>query len=608
MNVAASKPIARSARPPLDRWVPRQSLSIGVTGHRLERLGDHDLAAVTAAAERLLANIAEMSGLPSVGALRLVSPLADGADSLVADAAIAQGWSMDAVLPFARETYAADFAVGEARDGHARTLAAADSVFELPGDRDANGGSAVAYERAGRVVLAQSDLLLAIWDSGPGRGRGGAAQIVAEAVLQGIPVIQIDPAAPEAPLLLWRHLSEHDADQHSIDTVPRGDLLHLPALLRQLIDPPDNRAERAMLARFEAAEPKRARVPAIAYPLLLALTGVRRLRRTDFAAPLADAIALPCGAESVSGTDFGRRLETLVTPRFGRADRTASMTAQLFRSSYVTNFSFAALAVVLSLLGLALPSGMKPVLIAGEVLTIGAILILTRTGNRAGWHRRWLDNRHLAERLRCLAISAQLGDLDLRADADKRPSWVSWYARATARELGLADARVETTYLRCVRTSLLALIDDQIAYLSVEAQRMHRLEHRLHLLGTVLFATTALICLGVLFLKVADQMSRSAELTHFAHPMTIAATIASAALPAIGAAIYGIRMQGDFAGTAARAEALAHHLDVLRHATEADEIGFDTLRRRVRRATELLTEDLANWLQTYHARPLSLPG
>jgi hypothetical protein len=37
-------------------------------------------------------------------------------------------------------------------------------------------------------------------------------------------------------------------------------------------------------------------------------------------------------------------------------------------------------------------------------------------------------------------------------------------------------------------------------------------------------------------------------------------------------------------------------------------LSFDTLKRRVARATDLLTRDLASWLQTYHARPLTLPG
>jgi hypothetical protein len=160
---------------------------------------------------------------------------------------------------------------------------------------------------------------------------------------------------------------------------------------------------------------------------------------------------------------------------------------------------------VLSLLGLALPAGAKPVLITLELAAIAVILILTRTGNRAGWHRRWLDNRALAERLRCLAVSAQLGDLDLRGAGEGTPSWVAWYTRATARELGLPSVHADASYLQCVRNDLVRLIDDQTAYLKSDAGRMHRLEHRLHLVGTTLFGATAIACLALLVFKTTYQ-------------------------------------------------------------------------------------------------------
>jgi hypothetical protein len=241
-----------------------------------------------------------------------------------------------------------------------------------------------------------------------------------------------------------------------------------------------------------------------------------------------------------------------------------------------------------------------------ELGAISVILFTTRLGNRAAWHRRWLDNRALAERLRCLAVSAQLGDLDLRASIGDKPGWIAWYTQATARELGLPDVKVDGAYLASVRRDLIDLIDGQIAYLDHDSHRMHRLEHRLHVLGTVLFAATAFACLGLLVFKGVVEMLPT--LSGLQAPITTLTTIASAALPAIGAAIYGIRMQGDFAGIAGRNEALSNQLTSLRAVIDADALTFDTLGRRIRRATDLLTSDLASWLLTYHARPLALPG
>jgi hypothetical protein len=583
------------------------SLGIGVTGHRLERLEGIDVDALRVALRSVFQTLSDAASAP----IRLVTSLADGADSLAADEALSLGWTLDAVLPLSRADYLADFTEAQARADHEMLIAKAHAVFELDGDRTVEGGSAIAYERAGRVVLAQSDILIAIWDSGPVRGRGGAAQIVAEAVLAGIPVIHIDPAGAHPPRLLWDGLEEHDLGQQTVDTVARGDLSALPGLVRGLLDPPEDKVERAMLDRL-AVTAKPRRNWALAYPLLLAIVGVRPLRKTDWAVadPLNSLFAIhgPCSGEALNASGFGGKIRDVLAPRFARADATATHVAQLFRSGYVTNFSFAALAVMLSLLGLALPVALKPLLIVLEFMVIATILLVTRAGNRSQWHRRWLDNRHLAERLRCLAVAAQLGELELRSGADLRPGWVDWYARSSARALGLPSARVRPAYLACVRDGLTTLIDGQIDYLRGDARRMHKLEHRLHHLGTILFAMTAIICVALLVYKMMDKMVGMAALDAIAHPVLTATTIASAALPAIGAAIYGIRMQGDFAGIAERSESLANNLATLRQVIDGDTLSFDTLKRRVARATDLLTQDLASWLQTYHARPLTLPG
>ncbi|MEY2438480.1 MAG: hypothetical protein QOF97_3316, partial [Acidimicrobiaceae bacterium] len=45
-----------------------------------------------------------------------------------------------------------------------------------------------AYERAGRAVVETSDVLVALWDGGASRGRGGTAEMVAYARERGVPV------------------------------------------------------------------------------------------------------------------------------------------------------------------------------------------------------------------------------------------------------------------------------------------------------------------------------------------------------------------------------------------------------------------------------------
>ncbi|MCS6625435.1 hypothetical protein N0B44_21210 [Roseibacterium beibuensis] len=596
-SVAGDRPTRWNARPP-------SILGVGVTGHRLERLGSCDLGALQQTVSEVLARITLAANQVEPTRMRLVTALAEGADNIVADEALKRGWTVDAVLPFARDDYAEDFGEGPARDTHLDRLARAGAVLELPGDRTAEGGAPVAYERAGRLLLAQTDLLLAIWDGGPARGRGGAAQIVAEAILKGVPIICIDPAGALAPQVLWGGFEDGDLGQLTVDTVPRGDLNRLDEMLRDLLEPPSAPIEAEMLARFGQPDP-RWRAWAMAYPLLLAVLGVRWPQASDIGLTAASGPHRPAIASCTNAGDFVNRLDDIIGPRFVHADARATRVAQLFRSGYVANFALAALAVVLALMGLVLPASGKPVLIVLELAAIATILLVTHAGNHSHWHRRWLDNRNLAERLRCLALSAQLGDLDLRGADEQTSPWVAWYARAAARELGLPNVRAGGDYLKCVRRELLALVDDQIAYMATEERRMHDLEHRLHLVGTTLFAMTALACLGFLGFKAALQMSPG--LYPLQTLIFLSVTIICAAFPAIGAAVYGIRMQGDFGGAARRSARLRHQLSTLRPVIQADALDFDTLTHRVRRVADLLQGDLTSWLRTYHARPLALP-
>lgn len=597
-----------------DGWKrPVPYLTVGVTGHRLDRLGAANSDTIIPMVDEVLAAIrAATSTLAVPPVLRLLSALADGADTIVADCAVATGWELATVLPFNRADYLADFPEPEHKAAHERLLAASRAVYELPGEHTPAGAPA-AYERAGRIMLGQCDLLLAIWDHGPVLGRGGTAQIVAEAVLRDIPVVHIDPTGQQPPMVLWDGLTEHDLGQQTVETVPRAGLDEIPKLLRALLDLPTDPVDIAMLNDFERDRKPR-RFLAIAYPMLLSIMRVRSLRWSDLRQPdagMAEAAIMKTCARILARTGrFGELLRDRVAPRFARADVIAVAVSQVFRSSYVANFALSALAVLLTLMSLALPPHAKPVLVLLELLTIGTVLALTTTGNNRAWHQRWLDSRQLAERLRCLALAAQVGELSLHLSerADEKLTWVQWYARATARELGLPHVRVDTEYLRDVRAGLCDLIDSEVHYLHNDGHRMHHLEHRLHRLGTGLFALTALICLSSLFFEAMLETGAATLPGHYVHLLLVGVTMASAGLPALGAAIYGIRMQGEFAGVAARADALVAHLKALRLVIAEDELRFDTLKRRIMHLTDLLTADLSQWRQTYRARPLSLPG
>lgn len=150
---------------------------VGVTGHRrlvptegLERAIDEALGRIA-------------SAFP--GPLTVVSPLAEGADQLVARRAFALGHRRLIVpLPLPKDDYLRTFASAGARAEFLSLLAHADEVVvigQAPTDVE-------AYHAGGRWVLDHADVLVAVWDGRPPRGKAGTGAIVEEARARGLPV------------------------------------------------------------------------------------------------------------------------------------------------------------------------------------------------------------------------------------------------------------------------------------------------------------------------------------------------------------------------------------------------------------------------------------
>lgn len=149
---------------------------IGVTGH--QRLDD----------PAAWSWVEEAVGLEldtATGPLVVVTSLAIGADQLVARLGASRGAMVYAVLPFAgiERTFAAE----DLSEYRQLASQASIEILQTPGtDED-------AYLAAGRRVVELSDVMIAVWDAKPAKGKGGTADIVAYAVESGVPVVHINP-------------------------------------------------------------------------------------------------------------------------------------------------------------------------------------------------------------------------------------------------------------------------------------------------------------------------------------------------------------------------------------------------------------------------------
>ena len=157
---------------------------VGATGHRTF----DDPAEVADRVRIALARLLRLAGDEADGVavrLEVVSPLAEGADRLVAREVLAlPGATLVAALPFPTEDYATDFAAPESRAEFDAFLNGARSVDVMP----PVAGREAGYEQVGRWVVDRCDALLALWDGEPSRGQGGTADIIAYAADRGVPV------------------------------------------------------------------------------------------------------------------------------------------------------------------------------------------------------------------------------------------------------------------------------------------------------------------------------------------------------------------------------------------------------------------------------------
>jgi len=156
-------------------------LVVAVTGHR-------DLVASEVPEIRRLV-IEMLKGLAKQypdRRLTVMSPLAEGADQLVAEVALELGIDLTVPLPLPKQLYLQDFQTPESRARFESLYSAAKEVFELPLakgntlEQISRPGQARnrEYAQVGVFLCAHCHILLAVWDGKLTGDLGGTGQVV----------------------------------------------------------------------------------------------------------------------------------------------------------------------------------------------------------------------------------------------------------------------------------------------------------------------------------------------------------------------------------------------------------------------------------------------
>ena len=667
-TIEMTAPVEAPAASPTGNCPPQAPLAlrIGVAGHRpdVSKRPNPDVLATRLAIVEVLKTIqSAFAGVARVGAslfvpatntsqgncqhyLRAISSLAEGADQWVADEALKLGFELQCPLPFERAEYRKDFPDPAVAAEFDRLLGQATAVLELDGkvNVDEYGGrvpDSRAYEACNRAVLNQTDLLVAVWDGQPARGRGGTGQVVEEALQRGIPVIWIPWGTPtrwRLQLPMW-HLMEEPGDI-------TGDVGRLTKMVRELLLPPEgrscrDRAEDLREVYFHEGQ-KHGNFQHGCWQLFRSIICgefftkkglkdffcLKAFRVGNFIAiNKAQAEREWVKKQSVKDALMDHPLPVAVRtwvdkaflPHYAWANGLSVYYGNLYRSAFLLNFLLGALAVFLALICFAagIEDEHQSAFIVGELVVILGIIVLTRIGSHRRWHQRWIDYRTLAERLRlarCTSLFGGGGPQVIHAGhlasyGNPARTWMHWHYRAIERAAGLLAVpgpngspavQFNKPYLlACQEFWRESLVEDQSSYHKLTRSRLIKLDHRLHRSGDLLFGGTLVAC--ALHLTVEHDTTLSNCLT-----------LLCAFLPALGAALAGIRSQGETQRLAQRSEAMEASLrrlemDLVSLPIADNQLHSQRLRECTDRVSDLMIKEMLDWRVVFQDRPLVLP-
>lgn len=582
---------------------PRPSIAfrLGVVGNR--DLQDVDRAVLTGTVIEFLEQLRDAIDAAAAESREITSPepylshpprlwlldsLAEGADQLVADAAIAGGFGyrIRCPLPFAANEYKSFFTYDREE-----SIAAFDRITHDP-DNDAvlveltcSGATdrPDGYAAAADILLDNSDLLLAVYDPSRAGSEGGTAETVEKAVAAGVAVAVVDIREPSTVVLVnelpgtrvKRETLAADALRDVVASVllPPGargparkaDAYHdqLKGLRRYLREPLITggaltrsllRVANGFYGAFWSVVPWAGSLGAALRP------------RAHRQAPDTKALR---SSQNVEAEHVIDEVQLPYRERLAPVDTLAGFYMNLYRGSFVMNFVLGAFAVLFALLS-HFNHANHALWLRIEVVSLGVILINFIAARVWDWHGRALDYRFIAEYLRQMAALAPLGRSAplIRPAAqygghDPSETWMGWYVRALDRDRGVIEFQTESSpaVLRMDQAFLDAMRARLCRDWLLEQLEYYRdIERRFRGAVTVFRALMLVLFVITVAAVVAHLMHLTISLDESSWREGAVLTIIVAALPAFLGALHGISVQAELEVTAERAGSMSAHL------------------------------------------------
>ena len=526
-------------------------IQIGVTGHRdlvfTDQLEKSINDALITEIKNLL-NWGEKYNTPLT--YSILSPLAEGADRFVAKQAIKLlDAKLQVVLPMNEDEYLMDFTSQESRLEFKNMLKQAENCHQLitkplaevyPGKDDAEQRIR-AYEKTGRYVVDNCDILIAIWDGEPAKSSAGTGAVVEHAKRKHKPLIIISANDPT-----------------KIEVINGNGIIS--AMLKKF----------GQFNAFEMSAGEQA-------------SQIQKLNESIFS---ADQTNLP----HPKNIEFTQQF---LMPWFVKADVIALKSQQMYRKVGLLIYVLSPAAVALVAMGI-LFSGVSWVFFSLEFLILLFAYCAISLSDRAKLHKKWIESRYLAEHIRCAIYFAACGfkpefiknTMQLRQQ-HQPDNWAAKMFNEIIKDLPAlpvykhADTRAGAGFIKT------CWIEDQLSFHKSKEIRTGKKGRRLELAGKIVFFTALVSALTHILLAINQ---------HEGKPSLAAAitTFIAISFPAVGASLGAIRIHREYSRLEKQSAEMVHHLEILKEESE-DISSQQEFSKFLVRIQEKMLRDVQGW-------------
>lgn len=499
-------------------------------------------------------------------AFSILTPLAEGADRLVAKEVLKLPDSrIEVVLPLTKEDYLQDFESQESHHEFEALLSKARRPITLKkrslrgkfSEDDVRESRRQAYEDVGRYVVNHCDVLIALWDGEASRGKGGTAEIVKYAMEKKRSVIIIS-TIPPCDITIEKG---HGLNAESVRNIEMFNTLEIPERVEQKY------TQNMYNDLFD--NPKK-----------------------------PEGKKLPEEAKKL--------VREKLLPFYVRASMIAKSNQSLYRHVGSLIYIFSAAAIASVAFGIILFHRLAPYAFFLEFLLLATILILVAFANRRRAHKKWIESRYLAERIRsaiffaiCGVEASPIHVPPYMGIAHQPDDWMVKIFDEIWNRLPEMKGCHREYCQQCSEFIRKGWIQDQIEYHKDKATKVKKWSQYLEWSGMGIFFITMVIAIShwLFFTDHKLQLSKLSNLL----------TFLAIVLPATGAAIGGIRSHREYS----RLEKRSKNMEVV--LTDLDKqfskvSTSEALEALLRRTEELMLRETQDWLMLMRFVELKPPA